>query len=96
MRTLLAILLLAISPPAFAKVVVRQQLMMGNIPVTLTIDTKNESRAQMAMSAAFHEARRLEDLLSDYKNTSDISKINRAQGQWIEISNETPPKIQSN
>jgi len=52
---------------------------MGTI-VDITVAAKNEQTADRAISAAFKEISRLENIMSTYKPESDISKVNAAAG----------------
>lgn len=57
----------------------RSQLLMGTI-VEITVAARDEATAERAMTAAFKEIRRLEEIMSTYIPSSDISKINAAAG----------------
>ncbi|MBI5756258.1 MAG: FAD:protein FMN transferase [Nitrospirae bacterium] len=57
----------------------RSQLLMGTI-VEITAVAGDEESANRAMTAAFNEIRRLEDIMSTYKPASDISRVNASAG----------------
>jgi len=57
----------------------RSQLLMGTI-VEITVVAKDETTADRAMTAAFKEIRRLEEIMSTYIPSSDISRVNAAAG----------------
>jgi thiamine biosynthesis lipoprotein len=70
-------------------VIKRAQMHMGTL-VTITAVAENESIAQAAASAGFAEIRRLEELLSTWIPTSELSRINAAAGSdAIRVSPET-------
>lgn len=67
----------------------RAQVLMGTM-VELTAVAPTEILAQAALTAGFQEIRRLENLLSTWIETSELSKINRAAGQEpVGVSEET-------
>jgi thiamine biosynthesis lipoprotein len=58
------------------------RVMMGNIPVTITVaSSRRRDQANKAIAAAFDEIQRLEGLLSLFDSASEVSRINRAAGQ---------------
>lgn len=57
----------------------RSQMLMGTV-VEITVVAQNEERAEEAMTAAFKEIRRLEEIMSTYIPSSDISRVNAAAG----------------
>lgn len=57
----------------------RSQLLMGTI-VEISVAAKDERTADEAITAAFNEIHRLENIMSTYKPESDISKVNTAAG----------------
>jgi FAD:protein FMN transferase len=64
---------------------------MGTM-VRIVAYTNNErSRAEVtsALEAAFGEMLRLDDLLSSWKESSDVGRLNRAEGQAVRVSAET-------
>ncbi len=67
------------------EIVTRTQLLMGNVPVSLSIKTskKNEGKAMEAMEAAFNEARRLENEVSEWAPESQTSLLNRKAGKAL-------------
>jgi len=67
----------------------RAQVLMGTM-VELTAVAPNEILAQAALTAGFQEIRRLENLLSTWIETSELSKVNQAAGQEpVGVSEET-------
>ncbi|MBI3595449.1 MAG: FAD:protein FMN transferase [Nitrospirae bacterium] len=72
----------------------RSQYQMGTI-VDLKVAASSEKAADEAMSAGFAEIRRLEELLSVYKETSEYSKINQMAGiEPVAVSPETFELVQ--
>lgn len=72
----------------------RKQYQMGTI-VELTVVASSENVADDAMDAGFTEIRRLDDLLSVYKENSEYSKINQMAGiEAVAVSSETLELIQ--
>jgi FAD:protein FMN transferase len=61
------------------KVYTRSQLLMGTT-VEITAVSTDEAKAYDAMTAAFGEIRRLENLLSTYIPASELSRVNQAAG----------------
>lgn len=68
-----------------AQAFTRTQLLMGNVPVSITIETspKKESKAYEAMEKAFDEARRLENKVSEWQPESQTSLLNRSAGRYL-------------
>ena len=67
----------------------RSQMLMGTV-VFVTAVAPDESTAQQAAKAGLDEIRRLEELLSTWIPTSELSKVNAAAGQEpVQISEET-------
>jgi len=58
----------------------RAQMHMGTL-VTITATARTEAVAQAAMTAGFQEIRRLEELLSTWIPTSELSRVNQAAGR---------------
>jgi thiamine biosynthesis lipoprotein len=62
---------------------------MGTM-VEITAVAPSETLAQAALTAGFHEIRRLENLLSTWIETSELSRVNQAAGQEpVSVSDET-------
>src|SRR3972149_3688772 len=59
----------------------RSQMLMGTV-VEITVVAQDEERAEEAMTASFKEIRRLEEIMSTYIPSSDISKVNAAAGLY--------------
>jgi FAD:protein FMN transferase len=72
-----------------AATIKRAQYLMGTIAEITAVAT-DEGLAQDAITAGFQEIRRLEQLLSTWIDTSEISRINRAAGHDpVQVSAET-------
>jgi thiamine biosynthesis lipoprotein len=70
------------------KIFKRSQLLMGTT-VEITAVSNDEASADAAMTAAFGEIRRIENILSTYKDTSELSHVNQAAGDApVEVSSE--------
>jgi len=68
----------------------QSRLMMGGIPVSLTVVAERESAADQALVAAFEELERLERLFSVYRPESEMSRLNAAAGRRpVTVSKET-------
>ena len=59
----------------------RSQLLMGDIAVTLTIQTHSSKKEKVyqAMETAFSEAKRIENEVSEWKPSSQTSLVNQKQ-----------------
>ena len=74
------------APPLVVK---RTREMMGTI-IQMTVLDVPEERAAPVLSAAMDEMKRLENLLSEWRDDSEISQINRAAGVHpVKVSPET-------
>lgn len=83
--------LLRLSHPVVVK---RTQMQMGTL-VTITAVADTESVAQAAASSGFAEIRRLEELLSTWIPTSELSRVNAAAGSAaVHVSPETMAVVQ--
>lgn len=70
-------------------VVKRAQMQMGTL-VSITVVAGNEAVAHAAATAGFAEIRRLEELLSTWISTSELSRVNASAGiKPIHVSTET-------
>jgi thiamine biosynthesis lipoprotein len=79
----------SLSPLSDQVVVKRAQMHMGTL-VTITAVAENEPMAQTAASSGFAEIRRLDELLSTWIPTSELSRVNAAAGSAaIQVSPET-------
>ena len=75
-------------------VVTRAQMQMGTL-VKITALARSESVAQAAATAGFAEIRRLEELLSTWIPTSELSRVNAAAGVMpVQVSPETLTVVQ--
>jgi FAD:protein FMN transferase len=71
-----------------AQIYERSQLLMGTT-VDITVVSTDEAKAHDAISAAFGEIRRIDALLSTYREDSELSKVNQAAGsQPVSVSPE--------
>lgn len=63
----------------------RTQVLMGDVPVTLTIQAKPSLRdkAFTAMETAFDEARRLENSISEWRASSQTTRLNQNAGKAL-------------
>lgn len=88
---LVALLVGCASAPVQSEPVVvkRVQMQMGTL-VSITAVARNEAVAHAAATAGFAEIRRLEELLSTWIATSELSRVNASAGiQPIHVSTET-------
>src|SRR5438876_6537911 len=78
------------SKPASASVTVkRAQFLMGTL-VEITAVAPSDAIAQASLTAGFQEIRRLENLLSTWIETSELSRVNQAAGlKPVSVSAET-------
>ncbi len=75
-------------------VVIRAQMQMGTL-VKITAVGRSESDAQAAAAAGFAEIRRLEELLSTWIPTSELSRVNAAAGVMpVPVSFDTLTVVQ--
>jgi len=78
-----------LSPATSPATVKRAQMHMGTL-VTVTAVAQTEAQAQEAVTAAFREIHRLEELLSTWIPASELSRVNAAAGRdAIAVSPET-------
>lgn len=73
------IMISAVSCSPSVNIYKRSQVLMGTV-VEITVVAQDEARAEEAMTAAFKEIRRLEEIMSTYIPSSDISRVNAAAG----------------
>ena len=75
-------------------VVKRTQMQMGTL-VSITVVASNKEIAQAAATAGFAEIRRLEELLSTWISTSELSRVNTSAGVMpVSVSPETITVVQ--
>lgn len=75
-------------------VVTRAQMQMGTV-VKITAVARSESIAQVAATAGFAEIHRLEELLSTWIPTSELSRVNASAGVMpVSVSPETMTVVQ--
>ncbi len=75
--------------PSGAVTRTRAQMLMGTM-VKITAVAPNEILAQAALTAGFQEIRRLEQMLSTWIETSELSRVNQAAGQEpVSVGDET-------
>ncbi len=76
-------------PSPVAVTAKRAQVLMGTM-VEITAVAPTETLAQAALTAGFQEIRRIENLLSTWIETSELSKVNAAAGREpVSVSEET-------
>lgn len=67
---------------------------MGTV-IEITLQTDDEEGAKKATLQAFEEIKRIEQLMSPWIGTSDVSRLNRSAGKdWVKVSPETFDVIQ--
>ena len=94
-RLLVAALVLGLAAPAAAETaepdhkITYAHRAMGTV-VRLTLWTDDEERAAAARRAVFDEFDRVDELMSSWREDSDVSKINAAAGSnaWIQVNPE--------
>lgn len=81
--TPLLLLFLAVSSPLTAGTFSRTQVLMGDVPVTITIKTKagEKDSAYQAMEQSFETARRLEKKISEFNPHGDATRLNQNAGK---------------
>lgn len=62
--------------------------------VAFTNDKVDEAGARALFGKALDELRRLESLLSEWRDDSDIGKVNKANGEWVSVGPEALEVIQ--
>ena len=62
--------------------------------VTFTNDKVDEAGARALITKALDEIKRLETLLSEWREDSDLGKLNKAEGEWVALAPETVEVIQ--
>jgi FAD:protein FMN transferase len=83
-----------VSPVQERAVVTRAQMQMGTL-VKITAVARSESIAQAAATAGFAEIRRLEELMSTWIPTSELSRVNTSAGAMpVSVSSETMMVVQ--
>ncbi len=76
-------------PAASPVTVTRSQYLMGTL-AEITAVAPTQASAQGAITAGFQEIRRLEELLSTWLATSELSRVNAAAGRdVVAVSNDT-------
>lgn len=65
------------------------QIAMGTV-IEITLQTDDEEGAKKAALQAFQEIKKIEQLMSPWVGSSDVTRINRSAGkEWVKISPET-------
>jgi FAD:protein FMN transferase len=62
--------------------------------VTFTNDKIDEAGARALFTKALDEIKRLETLLSEWREDSDVGKLNKAEGEWVALAPETVEVMQ--
>ena len=57
--------------------------------ISSQIKADNKEKAQFCANVVKKEVLRLEDLLSAYREDSDISRLGKSNGKWIKVSADT-------
>jgi len=84
----------AVSPGLESAVVTRAQMQMGTL-VKITAVARSEAIAQAAATAGFAEIHRLEELLSTWIPTSELSRVNTSAGVTpVAVSPDTMAVVQ--
>ncbi|MDO8462484.1 MAG: FAD:protein FMN transferase [Deltaproteobacteria bacterium] len=80
---LLTLFLFISSADAAPQRFLRQQIMMGDVPVTIKIVAESSQKDQVyqAMEEAFDEERRLEKQLSEFQPESELNRLHRQAGK---------------
>lgn len=93
--TIIFILAIFSNSLAYATEFVRTQILMENVPVTITIRTqKNKKlRAYQAMSSAFEKASEIEEKVSEFKKTSELLQVNQRASRECVIIGDDLKKI---
>ncbi len=84
MKTFIAFFLL-FPLPLFSATFQRTQILMGDVPVGITVKTDRKEKAYRAMGKAFDEVRRLDAAVSEWRDSSDVTRLNRHAGLWVPI-----------
>ncbi|MGC4067443.1 MAG: FAD:protein FMN transferase [Polyangiaceae bacterium] len=82
----------SVEPPSPSTEIVRiERPSMGTEVQMVSYVSREHSRLEItrAMEAAYVEIARLSGLLSSWTHTSDVGRVNDAEGRWISISEET-------
>lgn len=70
------------------------QVSMGTV-IEITLFSEDEEAARKASLQAFQEIKRIEQLMSSWIETSDVSRLSRSAGkEWVKVSPETFEVIQ--
>jgi thiamine biosynthesis lipoprotein len=83
-----AVLLVCITEYAGPPVIERTEQMMGTYATITIIDSDTRS-ANLAMDDAFEEIKRVEELMSQYNESSEVSSLNRNGTNWTALSRDT-------
>ncbi|WP_304419081.1 FAD:protein FMN transferase, partial [Turicimonas muris] len=95
MKKLLLLSLILLSSNPFAAPSESEQKVYSNTTwaigtiVTSQVKADSEERANFCHKLVNDETRKLEYLLSAYDPDSDISKLGKNAGSWVEVSKET-------
>jgi thiamine biosynthesis lipoprotein len=81
----------AVAPSSEPKRVDAKEVAMGtNVTfVAFTNDTVDEAGVRALFAKALAEIKRLEALLSEWREDSDIGRVNRGDGEWVSVAPET-------
>ncbi len=84
-----AIFLSVINVPVCASQVYKDSFEALGTTITSQVKTDTEEKAAFCMNIIRDETNRLEQLLSAYIPTSDISRLGKSDGDWVEVSVDT-------
>jgi FAD:protein FMN transferase len=62
--------------------------------IAYTTEQVDRARAELAIDAAITEMRRLEAILSEWRDDSEVGRINLQAGQWVHVGPETAEVIE--
>jgi thiamine biosynthesis lipoprotein len=90
----LPLILTLVSYPTYSANLYKfQQVAMGTL-IEITLVGDDEAAANKAALQAFQEIKRIEQLMSPWIESADVSRINRSSGkEWVKISPETQTVI---
>lgn len=62
--------------------------------IAYTTPTVDRAHAELAIDAAIAEMRRLEAILSEWRDDSEVGRINAQAGEWVSVGRETADVIE--
>ncbi|QQR80086.1 MAG: FAD:protein FMN transferase [Deltaproteobacteria bacterium] len=73
---------------AFSSTFQRTQVLMGDVPVSITLKTSQKQKAYHAMESAFQEVNRLNKTVSEWQPKSDATRLNQHPLVWVPIGKD--------